>query len=155
MLGFPEVVKAYILGELPQQCSAWSWASSLITNKISLSLCHYPNASWPRLWPSWRPTRRMMRGGQGGGHLSLLSKGISQGDIRRKIFIMSDIMKCGQLSGISFPVPSAFSSPTLAPSPAKVLSYPMRPSLNDSNDLFSIKPILSSSASNVSFFWIP
>lgn len=61
---------------------------------------------------------------------------------RRRMFIISDILKCRKLAGIFFPVPSAFNSSTLTPSTAKILSYPMRSSLNDSNDLFSIKPEL-------------
>lgn len=67
---------------------------------------------------------------------------------RRRMFIISDILKCRKLAGIFFPVPCAFNSSTLTPSTAKILSYPMRSSLNDSNDLFSIKPDLSPCACN-------
>ena len=140
MLGFPEAVKAHILAELAQQCSAWSWAESLITNKIAWSLCHQPSTSWPGpVDPMKASAKEDVCWGLGVGRtLFPALKDFCQEILdRRRMFIISDILKCRKLAGISFPVPSAFNSSTLTPSTAKILSYPMRSSLNDSNDLLT------------------
>lgn len=146
MLGFPEAGKAHILAELPQQCSAWSWAESLITNQVASSLS-------PALhFLAWTcgPQEDVHKGARvlgavGGEDVYIYRlKDFGQEILdRRKMFIISDILKCRQLGGIFFfPDSSAFSSSTLARSTVKISSSPMRCSSNDSNDLFSIKPKL-------------
>lgn len=119
MPGFPEVAKANTLAELSQQCLAWSWAESLITNKIAWSLCYPPSTCWWGCLASMKASaqRCVLEVADGEDTLLCSLKDFCQEILdRRKMFIISDIFKYRQLGRIFFPVPSAFSSSTLAPS---------------------------------------